>query len=232
MAQKDKTKEEFIEEIKLLQKRIAAFEMLDSEHKQQDIKRLATIVRDSNDAIIIQDIDGRITAWNRGAEQMYGYKEKEALGMNIERLTFPGKVAEQKEFTRRLVAGEEVVSFETQRITKDGRILDVWLTVTKIVENPTDSIISTGHNIIKPIGIALIERNITERKKAEDALRESEEKYRFLKDIPVVFLTAIIREGEIDSPDGFIGGHPFIAKPVSVKDLVRCIEKHINASSR
>jgi two-component system, OmpR family, response regulator len=49
-----------------------------------------------------------------------------------------------------------------------------------------------------------------------------------LKDIPVVFLTAIIRRGEINSPeDGFIGGHPFIAKPVSVKDLIKCIEEHI-----
>jgi CheY-like chemotaxis protein len=48
-----------------------------------------------------------------------------------------------------------------------------------------------------------------------------------LKDIPVVFLTAIIRGDEINSPDGSIGGHPFIAKPVSVKDLIKCIEKHI-----
>ena len=48
-----------------------------------------------------------------------------------------------------------------------------------------------------------------------------------LKDIPIVFLTAILKEDEIDSSDGFIGGHPFITKPVSVKDLIKCIEKHI-----
>jgi PAS domain S-box-containing protein len=184
MAEKDKTKEEFIEEIKLLQKRIAEFEKLNSELKQQqqqqqqqqqEIRRLATVMRDSSDAIIIQDIDGRITAWNRGAELMYGYNEEEALGMNIERLTSPGKVAEQKEFTRRLIAGEAVASFETQRVTKDGRILDVWLTVTKLLEDPADNIISTGRDIAKLTSIALIERNISERKKAEENLRIQDE---------------------------------------------------------
>ncbi|MBU0503524.1 MAG: PAS domain-containing protein [Candidatus Omnitrophota bacterium] len=183
MAQEDKTKEELIEEIKLLQKRIAEFEILDSKSKQQqDVRRLATVVRDSNDAVIIQEIDGRIIAWNRGAELMYGYSEKEALGMNIECLTTPEKIVEQKELTRRLMAGEMVVSFETQRITKDGNILDVWLTVTKLMEHPTDRIISTSRDIIKPIGFALVERNITERKKAEDALKESEEKFRIIFD--------------------------------------------------
>jgi two-component system OmpR family response regulator len=47
-----------------------------------------------------------------------------------------------------------------------------------------------------------------------------------LKDIPVVFLTAILKKGEIDSQDGLMGGHPFIAKPVSVEELIKCIEKH------
>ena len=66
-------------------------------------RRMATVVRDSNDAITIQDFEGRITAWNRGAELMYGYSEEEALLENIERLTAPGKVEEQRNFTRRLI---------------------------------------------------------------------------------------------------------------------------------
>ena len=118
--------------------------------------------RDSNDAITIQDFEGRITAWNRGAELMYGYSEEEALVANIERLTAPGKVAEQKDFIRRLIAGEAITSFETQRVAKDGRILDVWMTVTKLVDKAG-----------KPIGIASTERDITERKRTENALRES-----------------------------------------------------------
>ena len=117
---------------------IASTERDITEHKKEEanIRRMATVVRDSNDAITIQDFEGRITAWNRGAELMYGYSEEEALQMNIGRLTPPGKVEEQKDFTRRLIAGEKITSFETQRVTKDGRILDVWLTVTKLMEMP------------------------------------------------------------------------------------------------
>ena len=99
-------------------------------HQQQQMKRLATVVRDSNDAITLKDFDGRITAWNRGAELMYGYSEKEALQMNVRRLTPPAKETEYAEFIRRLMAGETAPSFETQRVTKNGRILDIWLTAT------------------------------------------------------------------------------------------------------
>jgi two-component system CheB/CheR fusion protein len=66
-------------------------------------------------------------------------------------------VAEQKDFIRRLMAGEAITSFETQRVTKDGRILDVWMTVTKLMDEAG-----------KPIGIASTERDITERKRAEE----------------------------------------------------------------
>jgi PAS domain S-box-containing protein len=69
--------------------------------EEEKMRRMATVVKDSNDAITIQDFEGRITAWNRGAELMYGYGEAEALTTNIERLTTPGKVAEQKNFIRR-----------------------------------------------------------------------------------------------------------------------------------
>jgi PAS domain S-box-containing protein/putative nucleotidyltransferase with HDIG domain len=140
--------------------------------------RLAVVLHDSSDAVIIQDMDGKITTWNLGAEKMYGYSEAEGLGMNIEQITPAEKLAEQKEYFRRLAAGEAVDSFETQGIAKDGSILHVWLTVTKVLERPTDSVISTGQAIVQPVGFALLERNITERKQAEENLRASEEKYR------------------------------------------------------
>ncbi|MBU0547195.1 MAG: PAS domain S-box protein [Candidatus Omnitrophica bacterium] len=177
MAQEDKTKEELIGEIGVLKKRIAELELLNNERnqQQQDAMRLVTIVRQSNDAIIMQDIDGGITVWNRGAELMYGYSEKEALEMNIERLTPPEKVREQKEFIHRLIAGEAVASFETQRVTKGGRILDVWLTVNKLMENSINNVDSTGHNFTNPIGIALIERDITESKKIKEDLERKTE---------------------------------------------------------
>ena len=140
----------------------------------QEMMRLAVVIHDSSDAIIIMDMDGKIATWNHGAEKMYGYSVEEALGMNIEEITPSGKLAEQKEYFRRLIAGEAVDSFETSRVAKDGSILDVWLTVTKVLDEPTDSIISTGQEIVKPIGLAMIERNITARKRAEAELREQE----------------------------------------------------------
>jgi len=178
----DKTKEELIEEIRLLQKRIAELGTLDSERKQQQqqIRRLATVVHDSNDAITIQDFAGNIIAWNRGAKLMYGYSEEEALQMNIEHLTPPDKAAEQKEFTRRLIAGEAVTSFETQRKTKDGRILDVWLAVTKVVDEAGE-----------PVGVASTERDITARKKVADRLRQEKEKAQRYLDIAGVTLLII-----------------------------------------
>jgi PAS domain S-box-containing protein len=135
----------------------------------KNIRLLATVMKDSNDAVIIQDFKSQIIAWNHGAERMYGYSEEEALQMNLGLITPPGKVAEQKEFTRRLIASETITSLETQRVTKDGRILDVWMTVTKLVDDTN-----------KPIGFASTERDITKRKQAEEALRASEEKFRGL----------------------------------------------------
>ena len=129
-----------------------------SERKREEklLRRMATVVRDSNDAITIQDFEGRITAWNRGAEQMYGYSEEEALLMNIECLTASGKIAEQEEFIHRLRAGEAITSFETQRVTKDGRVLDIWMTVTKLMD-------ATGN----AVGLASTERDVTERHRLE-----------------------------------------------------------------
>ncbi|MGD0339076.1 MAG: PAS domain S-box protein [Bacteroidota bacterium] len=163
-----KTKNELIAELESVHRKVKKLETLLKKRKHteqyiternreaENLRCLAIIVRDSNDAIIIQDFEGRITAWNHGAELMFGYGEEEALQMNIERLTPPNREAERKEFTRRLRAGEAITSLETQRVTRDNRILDIWLTVTKLVDD-------TG----KPIGIASTERNITERKLAE-----------------------------------------------------------------
>lgn len=75
--------------------------------EESNLRRMATVVRDSNDAITITDFEGRITAWNRGAELMYGYSEEEALQKSILRLTPPDREEEQKDFTRRLIAGEK-----------------------------------------------------------------------------------------------------------------------------
>ena len=93
-------------------------------------RRLAAVVTDSNDAVILFDPAGHIQAWNRGAQAMYGWNESEALRMNLRDLTPPEGAAGMGDMVRRLLAGETVTSFETRRRTKDGRVLEAWLTVT------------------------------------------------------------------------------------------------------
>ena len=108
-----------------------------TEHKlvAEQQRRLATVLRDSNDAVTMQDFDGRITAWNRGAERMYGYSEAEAMSMNMSDLVPEDRRHEALELTERIRRGEEMESLEIQRLTKDGRTLEVWLTVNKVVDD-------------------------------------------------------------------------------------------------
>jgi two-component system sensor kinase FixL len=129
---------------------------------------LATIMRDSNDAITVQDFDGTIRLWNLGAERIYGYTETEALRMNIRQLIPKPKLDETLPFINRLREGEEVRFFETRRLTKDGRLIDVWVTATALTDGAG-----------RVIGVATTERDITERKRLEKellAIKEREQK--------------------------------------------------------
>ncbi|MFW6185895.1 MAG: CheR family methyltransferase [Halobacteriota archaeon] len=126
---------------------------------EEELRRLVTVVNDSNDAITVHDFTGKIINWNRGAEKMYGYSENEALRMNVRELVPEEKRKEALKYIEKINRGESVESFETQRITKDGRILDVWLTVTELVDDDGES-----------IAVSTTERDITERKKTEREL--------------------------------------------------------------
>ena len=95
---------------------------------------LATLLIDSNDAIIVYDLEGRITIWNRGAARLYGYPEAEALQMNIQQL-IPRKVlSEFSSVWSRLQRGERIDRWETQCIAKDGRLLSVLCTATLLTD--------------------------------------------------------------------------------------------------
>lgn len=124
-------------------------------------QRLAVVLKDSNDAIIVHDFDGNITLWNKGAEKMYGWSEPQALDMNISEIVPPQKTEEDLEFIKDVAHGESVSSFETKRITADGRILDVLLTATALVNED-------GF----PISLALTERDITKQKQSPKERRE------------------------------------------------------------
>jgi two-component system CheB/CheR fusion protein len=117
--------------------------------KMEVERRLATVVKDSNDAVTVQDFDGHIKAWNRGAEKMYGYSAAAALKMNISEIIPAEEYKATLKIVERIKAGQEINSFRTKRITKDGRILDVWLTVTRLVDG-----------LGKPIEMATTERDL------------------------------------------------------------------------
>ena len=124
-------------------------------------RRLAAVLLESNDAVTVRDFAGRITAWNGGAEQLYGYTEAEALKMNIRDITDQAYYERTLDIARRVAAGERVASFEASRHTRDGRAVNVWVTVTPLRD-------ATG----TPIGVATVEKDVTARYEAEQAVRE------------------------------------------------------------
>ena len=118
---------------------------------------LAAIVESSDDAIIGKTLDGVITSWNQAAERIFGYTADEIIGRHISALMPPGHSEDMVRILERIRRGERVGHFETKRRTKDGRIIDVSLSVSPIRD--ADGTI---------IGASKVARDITERKRAEE----------------------------------------------------------------
>jgi PAS domain S-box-containing protein len=132
-----------------------------TEQKEAETTRtqLAAIVESSSDAIIGKTTEGIITHWNRGAERIYGYTAAEVIGQPATLLAPPWLHAEVYELLRTVGKGGFVVNHESERIRKDGTLINVALTLSPIAD-------STG----KVTGIATIARDITERKRAEEEI--------------------------------------------------------------
>ncbi|MEP6901767.1 MAG: PAS domain S-box protein [Actinomycetota bacterium] len=124
---------------------------------------LAAIVESSDDAIVSKDLDGIITSWNKGAEKMFGYSVAEAVGKSVIILIPPYLINEESEIIARIKKGEAVKHYETVRRRKDGTEIDISLTISPI-KNDSGKI----------IGASKIARDITESKRAEESLRESQ----------------------------------------------------------
>ncbi len=96
-------------------------------------RRLAVVIRDSNDAVTVQDLKGRILAWNPAAERMYGWSEAEALALNVRDLIPKGLHEEAIAGVQKIVRAGVPAPYRTQRITKDGRTLEVMLTASALL---------------------------------------------------------------------------------------------------
>jgi len=125
--------------------------------------RLSAIVESSDDAIVSKTLDGVIVSWNASAERIFGYTETEAVGQPITILVPRELLDEENKILERLRAGERVEHYETIRVTKAGKRVGVSLSLSPIKD-------STG----KILGLSSISRDITQRKTAEDKLREYE----------------------------------------------------------
>jgi two-component system, chemotaxis family, CheB/CheR fusion protein len=109
--------------------------MREAHREGEALRRLAVVARDAHDAITVQDWEGRILAWNPGAERLYGWSESEALAKSIRELIPEGLREETIERMRQLGRAEVLEPYRTQRISKAGRILEVCLTATALVNS-------------------------------------------------------------------------------------------------
>jgi PAS domain S-box-containing protein len=134
-------------------------------------ERLAAVVDSSDDAIMSTNLDGTIAAWNRGAEKAFGYSPAEIVGKPLRMLLPPERFHEVADLLPRVWSGESLKHFETVRVRKDGTNIDVSVTISPIRD---------GGGAV--IGASAVARDISERKRAEQALQDSEENLRLALD--------------------------------------------------
>ncbi len=138
-------------------------DLTEHRHAQEARQRLAAIVESSNDAIIGKNLSGIVTSWNAAAEKMFGYSAQEMVGRSITTIIPPELHADEDRILATIARGERIEHFETVRVRKNGKRVQVSLTVSPVRDQ--------GGNII---GAAKIARDITEAKKAEQSLRTAE----------------------------------------------------------
>jgi PAS domain S-box-containing protein len=135
----------------------AAADLTERKRLETERARLAAIVETSSDAIVSRALDGTITSWNAAAERTFGYTATEAIGRDIAMLVPPERVEEFARIRREVEAGATVAPFETVRLTKDGRRLDVSIAVSPLLN--ADGVV---------VGTSIITRDISERRRAQE----------------------------------------------------------------
>ncbi|GAB4527591.1 MAG: hypothetical protein OHK0046_45520 [Anaerolineae bacterium] len=154
---------------------------------QRELLRYAAIVQNSNDAIIGKSLDGIITSWNPGAEQIYGYSAADAIGQPITLIVPDSIHLRELELLERLRQGERIQHYETKRVHKDGHLVSISLTISPI-RTPNGQL----------VGYSTIERDITERNRLHDLLALEQRKLTtILNTIP-----GIVYQGSGDEDAG------------------------------
>ncbi len=122
---------------------------------------VATVVKQSSDAVYIHDDEGKIISWNEGAEEIYGYSEKEVIKMKVWNIVPESKITETEELISKVFSGEKVQDIEAKRITKHGKLIDVLFSASMIIDESTEK-----------KAIAINEKDITQQKIADERIRQ------------------------------------------------------------
>ncbi len=141
----------------------AIIDVTDRKQAETMLRRLATIIESSDDAIISKDLAGLVTSWNRSAERLLGYEETEMLGCPIRTIIPEDRQTEEDEILVKLKRGERIEHFETVRLRKDGTLIDVSILISPIKD---------GQGVV--VGASKIMRDNRERKLMKQALRDAE----------------------------------------------------------
>ena len=147
---------------------------------------LASIVSTSPDAILSKSLDGQILTWNRGAEGLFGFSGEDLIGQSIDRLVPDELRAEEQQLRNRIALGTQVEQFETQRLHRSGRLVDVSISMSPILDD-TNTI----------VGIAQIIRDISISKEAQQTLKRSEQFRRALFESSPDCVKVLSQEGRL-----------------------------------
>jgi two-component system sensor kinase FixL len=153
-----------------------------------DARILAAILDSSEDAILVMNLDGTIVTWNPAAERMYGYSAREVVGRPISFFIPPEQTYEFEQMVGGIKTGQRIENRETRRQTKDGRVLDVSVSISPI-ENSARQV----------VGACTIARDITERKRVEQALSGSEARWRSIIESAVDGIVVIDARGKVEA---------------------------------
>ena len=188
-------------------------------------EHLAAIVDSSSDAIVSKDLNGIVNSWNASAERIFGYTAEEMIGKSILTIIPPELREEETMILSRLRSGQRIDHFETVRVTKSGKKINVSLTISPVRD-------SAGN----VVGASKIARDITEEKRTAAAVRESEQRFQIMADnAPVIIWMAAVngdrtyfsrpwleftgRTLEQESNDGW-------ADAVHAEDRERCLQTY------